>query len=49
MPRAHCSAAALRADGVTTPVLLLSAKDGEVDQADGLDLGDRDRRRLPRG
>jgi DNA-binding response OmpR family regulator len=30
---------ALRADGVTTPVLLLSAKDGEVDQADGLDLG----------
>ena len=29
----------LRADGVQTPVLLLSAKDGEVDQADGLDLG----------
>lgn len=29
----------LRADGVTTPVLLVSAKDGEVDQADGLDLG----------
>lgn len=29
----------LRADGVSTPVLLLSAKDGEVDQADGLDLG----------
>lgn len=29
----------LRADGVDTPVLLLSAKDGEVDQADGLDLG----------
>ncbi|MFC5137524.1 response regulator transcription factor [Actinomycetospora rhizophila] len=29
----------LRRDGVTTPVLLLSAKDGEVDQADGLDLG----------
>jgi DNA-binding response OmpR family regulator len=29
----------LRADGVRTPVLLLSAKDGEVDQADGLDLG----------
>ena len=24
---------------VTTPVLLVSAKDGEVDQADGLDLG----------
>lgn len=30
---------ALRAQGVTTPVLLVSAKDGEVDQADGLDLG----------
>ncbi|WP_285657580.1 response regulator transcription factor [Actinomycetospora sp. NBRC 106375] len=30
---------ALRAEAVTTPVLLLSAKDGEVDQADGLDLG----------
>lgn len=29
----------LRADGVHTPVLLVSAKDGEVDQADGLDLG----------
>lgn len=29
----------LRRDGVATPVLLLSAKDGEVDQADGLDLG----------
>ena len=29
----------LRAAGVTTPVLLVSAKDGEVDQADGLDLG----------
>src|SRR5690349_15238119 len=30
---------ALRGEGVTTPVLLVSAKDGEVDQADGLDLG----------
>ena len=30
---------ALRAEGVTTPVLLVSAKDGEIDQADGLDLG----------
>ncbi len=30
---------ALRADGIWTPVLLLSAKDGEHDQADGLDLG----------
>ena len=29
----------LRAGGVETPVLMLSAKDGEVDQADGLDLG----------
>ncbi|WP_232660489.1 response regulator transcription factor [Pseudonocardia sp. TRM90224] len=30
---------ALRGAGVDTPVLLLSAKDGEFDQADGLDLG----------
>ncbi|MFC5993933.1 response regulator transcription factor [Pseudonocardia hispaniensis] len=29
----------LRAAGVDTPVLLISAKDGEIDQADGLDLG----------
>ena len=29
----------LRAEGVNTPVLLLSAKDGEYDQADGLELG----------
>ncbi|WP_225998098.1 response regulator transcription factor [Myceligenerans pegani] len=29
----------LRSARVTTPVLLVSAKDGEVDQADGLDLG----------
>src|ERR1700736_1216552 len=29
----------LRAEGVHTPVILVSAKDGEVDQADGLDLG----------
>ena len=29
----------LRAAGVWVPVLLLSAKDGEHDQADGLDLG----------
>src|SRR3954462_13214882 len=28
----------VRAEGVRTPVLLVSAKDGEVDQADGLDL-----------
>ncbi|WP_237774453.1 response regulator transcription factor [Actinosynnema sp. ALI-1.44] len=30
---------ALRGEGVRTPVLLVSAKDGEIDQADGLDLG----------
>ena len=30
---------ALRADGIGVPVLMLSAKDGEHDQADGLDLG----------
>lgn len=30
---------ALRAQEVATPVLLISAKDGEIDQADGLDLG----------
>jgi DNA-binding response OmpR family regulator len=30
---------ALRSEGVRTPVLLVSAKDGEIDQADGLDLG----------
>ncbi|WP_454859238.1 response regulator transcription factor [Promicromonospora soli] len=29
----------LRSAGVATPVLFVSAKDGEVDQADGLDLG----------
>jgi len=29
----------LRADGNPVPVLMLSAKDGEHDQADGLDLG----------
>lgn len=29
----------LRADGVQTPVLMVSAKDGEYDQADGLELG----------
>jgi DNA-binding response OmpR family regulator len=30
---------ALRAEGNWVPVLMLSAKDGEYDQADGLDLG----------
>ncbi len=29
----------LRADGNWVPILILSAKDGEYDQADGLDLG----------
>jgi DNA-binding response OmpR family regulator len=29
----------LRAKGIWTPILLASAKDGEYDQADGLDLG----------
>lgn len=29
----------MRAEGVRTPVLLISAKDGEYDQADGFDLG----------
>lgn len=29
----------LRAEKIGTPVLLVSAKDGEIDQADGLDLG----------
>jgi len=29
----------MRAQGVWTPVLMLSAKDGEHDQADGLDVG----------
>src|SRR5918911_5630564 len=29
----------LRAQGCEVPVLMLSAKDGEYDQADGLDLG----------
>ncbi|MFH8349974.1 response regulator transcription factor [Streptomyces sp. NPDC018045] len=31
--------AELRKAGVTTPVLMLTAKDGEYDQADGLDTG----------
>ena len=29
----------MRGAGIRTPVLLVSAKDGEIDQADGLDLG----------
>ncbi|MBF6326951.1 response regulator transcription factor [Nocardia transvalensis] len=31
--------AALRSDGVETPVLMLTAKDGEYDEAEGLDTG----------
>jgi DNA-binding response OmpR family regulator len=31
--------ARLRADGVTTPILMLTAKDGEYDEAEGLDTG----------
>jgi two-component system OmpR family response regulator len=37
----------LRADGVTTPILLLTAKDGEYDEAEGLDLGADDYLRKP--
>jgi two-component system, OmpR family, response regulator len=29
----------LRADGIGTPILMLTAKDGELDEAEGLDLG----------
>ncbi|MCD0452095.1 response regulator transcription factor [Actinocorallia sp. API 0066] len=32
-------AAALRRDGVETPILMLTAKDGEYDEAEGLDVG----------
>jgi len=37
----------LRADGVTTPVLMLTAKDGERDEADALDGGADDYLRKP--
>ncbi len=37
----------LRADGITTPILMLTAKDGETDEADGLDLGADDYLRKP--
>jgi two-component system OmpR family response regulator len=37
----------LRAEGVWTPVLMLTAKDGEYDEADGLDLGADDYMRKP--
>lgn len=37
----------LRADGVSTPILVLTAKDGEYDEADALDLGADDFLRKP--
>lgn len=37
----------LRADGVVTPILMLTAKDGEYDEADALDLGADDFLRKP--
>ncbi len=37
----------LRSAGVTTPVLVLTAKDGEYDEADALDLGADDYLRKP--
>ncbi len=37
----------IRADGVTTPVLVLTAKEGEYDEADALDLGADDYLRKP--
>jgi DNA-binding response OmpR family regulator len=37
----------LRADGVATPILMLTAKDGEYDEAEALDLGADDYLRKP--
>lgn len=37
----------LRADGVTTPILMLTARDSENDEADGLNLGADDYLRKP--
>lgn len=37
----------LRADGIWTPILMLTAKDGEYDEADALDLGADDYLRKP--
>lgn len=37
----------LRRDGVWTPILMLTAKDGEYDEADGLDAGADDYLRKP--
>ncbi|KOT93222.1 transcriptional regulator [Streptomyces sp. NRRL F-5755] len=39
--------AELRAAGVNTPVLMLTAKDGEYDEAEGLDIGADDYLRKP--
>ncbi|MBC2877617.1 MULTISPECIES: response regulator transcription factor [Streptomyces] len=38
-PNGYRICAALRAAGLTTPVLMLTAKDGEYDEAEGLDTG----------
>lgn len=37
----------LRSDGVATPILMLTAKDGEYDEAEGLDTGADDYLRKP--
>jgi two-component system OmpR family response regulator len=37
----------LRQDGVTTPIMMLTAKDGEYDEAEALDLGADDYLRKP--
>jgi two-component system OmpR family response regulator len=37
----------LRAEGITTPILMLTAKDGEYDEAEGLDTGADDYLRKP--
>lgn len=37
----------LRDDGITTPILMLTAKDGEYDEAEGLDTGADDYLRKP--
>src|SRR5690606_15734443 len=37
----------LRAAGVTTPILMLTAKDGEYDEAEALDMGADDYLRKP--
>ncbi len=37
----------LREEGITTPILMLTAKDGEYDEAEGLDIGADDYLRKP--